>query len=138
MSVYLRPETEERLVSAKLRYWRVSTAALIVTLIVVGLGVYRLNLLSRSAAQQREAQYQLSQLILECTTAPGLRNPPVKNPDSTDCYVRGQQQLATTIGDPAGPINNVIILAAACAKQNGINTEREIRDCVIAGLAAHR
>jgi hypothetical protein len=75
-------------------------------------------------------------LLVECTTAPSLREPPVKEPKPSDCYVRTQAQQADVIGVPSGPINEVVVLAAACARQAPNDTEAEIRACVEEGLAS--
>lgn len=74
-------------------------------------------------------------LLVECTTDPALREPPVRNPKPSDCYVRDQARQAGLVGDPEAPINNVVILASACARQPTNDTAREIQDCVVEGLA---
>ena len=60
--------------------------------------------------------------IRDCTTPGG------------ECFERSAKRQAQVIGQPPAPINDVVILAAACADRPGVDTEAEIRACVIDGL----
>jgi hypothetical protein len=68
------------------------------------------------------ASIDSQQRLVDCTT-PGH-----------SCYDESLKRQAAVIGDPPAPINNVVILAAACADRPGIQTETTIRACVLAGL----
>lgn len=75
----------------------VSVAALMV------FSTFRLLALTEQADSQRT-------LILECTTPPSEREPPVRKPEPDDCYVRANSRT----GDAVASINEVSIAAAAC------------------------
>ena len=62
------------------------------------------------------------QVIRDCTTPGG------------ECFERSAKRQAAVIGEPPAPINDVVILAAACADRVGVDTEAEIRACVLEGL----
>lgn len=56
--------------------------------------------------------------LVDCTTPTGT------------CYRDAQART----GEAVGSINDVVILAAACADRAGVDTEAEIRECVLEGL----
>lgn len=99
------------------RRYDVAKLILLVAVAVMVLAALGLLLYSSAAARaQRANQLQLAQLLVECTTAPQFRQPPVKAADlpSSDCYSRQQAQQADVIGSPAGPLKPYIVLAATC------------------------
>jgi Tfp pilus assembly protein PilN len=103
-----------------LRLWMLAAMLGVVVgvgvLLAVGIVVLLDN--SRKAVEQRAAQLELSQLLVECTTRPDLREPPITRPKPSDCYVRQQAELSKTLGEPNGPINTVAVAAAACGAAN--------------------
>jgi hypothetical protein len=60
--------------------------------------------------------------VRDCTTPGG------------ECFEQAARRQAEVIGDPPAPINDVVILAAACADRPGVDTAAEIRTCVLDGL----
>ena len=65
------------------------------TMILVSVGVFVLLQNSRAATAQRDAQLSLARLLVECTTPPESRKPPVKlAPTADDCYQRALRQQA--------------------------------------------
>lgn len=102
--------------------------AMVRALFMVALGgavVAMLFITTLTATQNREALEQATengQQIKNCTTPGG------------DCFLRAARLQARVIGDPPAPINDVVILAAACADRPGVDTEDEIRKCVRDGL----
>lgn len=99
-----------------------------------GIGAGALVLMAASliylvqVAQEAKAQRVL---LIECTTAPELREPPLLDPAPSDCFLRAR---AETADRTVGAINNVVVLAAACARRPDIDTAAEIRACVEEGL----
>lgn len=94
-------------------------AAAIVLLMVFTLvqtnTVVRLIREDQKAGQERSKQTKaIADRIESCTTPEGA------------CYRRGQQNTGAAVST----INEITIYAAACAKQPGIDTAREIRACV--------
>lgn len=73
-----------------------------------------LALLIAIALQNREN----GRLLLDCTAPEG------------ECFRKAQART----GEAVGSINDVVILAAACADRAGVDTEAEIRECVMRGL----
>lgn len=69
-------------------------------------------------------------LLVQCTTPPDERRPPVRRPAADDCFVRTQGQTVALLGEPAGPINTVVVLAAYCARVPTNDTETEVEACV--------
>ena len=88
----------------------------VVCLIVASL-VYLVNIASKIQQVQAETTKR-GQEIQSCTTPGGA------------CYERSQQQTGAAVGS----INQVTILAVACARQPGNDTEAEVKACVEKGL----
>lgn len=119
----LQPETEAKLAASKLRWWRVIGICTVATTALMLGGLYVLLNNSDEARAQRDrqlaqgAQVQaLATLLVECTTRPDLREPPVdpSHLPADDCYRRQQQAQGDLVGIPKGPINTVAVAAAAC------------------------
>lgn len=118
-------------------YRRYDIAKLLLLILAVILILAALSILlynSATARAQRQKQIEVAQLLVECTTPPGDRKPPVKVTDEqADCYTRNLERQAQVLGDPAAPINDVSIIAAACgAAHPGDITAT--RACVLRGL----
>lgn len=113
-------------------YRRYDIAKMVLAIVTVVFVAAALLLLCVVALQNRAN----GDLLVECTTAPEVRQPPVKHPAPTDCYVRTHAETDDIVGEPAGPINEVVVLAAACARVLPNDTEAEIRACVEKGLAS--
>lgn len=94
--------------------------------LLVGVAVVAMLVLlvvnSVTARDARSKQVATTALIKSCV-----------DPDG-QCFQEAAQRQADIIGDPPAPINNVIILAAACADRDGVDTEAQIRACVLEGL----
>lgn len=93
---------------------------LVVAAIVAMLGLLVAN--SITARDFRIKQADSTALIKSCVDPEGK------------CFLEAAKRQADVIGDPPAPINNVIILAAACADREGVDTEAQIRACVLEGL----
>lgn len=93
-------------------------AMLLVSLTTQG---YQLYLADQAQRQRHQLDAQTA-LIVDCTQPGG------------QCYRNAQARQADVLGHPRGPINDVIVLAAACADRPGVATEDQIRACVIKGL----
>lgn len=117
--------------------------ALVVILFVIGtaaLGALNLHVVSKlndgaaSAREQRAEQIKLSKRIIECTTRPDLRTPPVKLADlpKGDCY-RQQQASAADFASPQGPFGQLIITSAACGAANP-GDDKATLACVVKAL----
>lgn len=115
MSDLISPETQDRYNRAKLRYLRLVTALAIITLALVLTGVARLNGVA-------DSNRETVRVIRDCTDPQG------------QCFRDAAKRQAAIIGDPAAPINNVTILAAACGAANPGDVPRT-RACVLRGLA---
>lgn len=139
----LSPETEARVAKSRLRWYRTIGIVAIITCLMT---LYALALIldsSKKAHEQRNEQLTqgaqtraLARLLVECTTAPQFRQPPedLKKVPANDCYTRQQKAGADFVGQPAGPINTVTVIAAACGAQNPGDI-RATRACVERGLA---
>jgi hypothetical protein len=103
----LSEKTEQRIARARIRWYRVVGICTLLTLGLVLGGVIVLIGNAETGRTQR-------QLLIDCTTAPALRDPPVLHPKPTDCYLRQQSSAAALVGQPSGPINTVAVAAAAC------------------------
>lgn len=70
---------------------------------------------SDSAKHQRADQIALSERIIECTTRPDLREPPVATEDlpANDCY-KQQQAGAADFASPTGPFGVLVAVSSAC------------------------
>jgi hypothetical protein len=88
--------------------------------VIAMLGLLVVN--SVTARDARAKQAAPTALIKSCV-----------DPDG-QCFQEAAQRQADLIGDPPAPINNVVILAAACADRDGVDTESQIRECVLEGL----
>lgn len=100
----------------KVRLWLL--AALIGAIVGIGaltaVGVVYVADSVQPAQDARDAQQKALRLLIECTTAPALRDPPETRPLQDDCYLRQQRAQAGVVGEPRGPINTVAVAAAAC------------------------
>lgn len=97
------------------RYDRAKLVLLVAVAVMVlaALGILLYN--SATARAQRANQLQLARLLVECTTAPADRKPPVTiRHAASDCYTRNLARQADVIGSPAGPLKPYIVLAATC------------------------
>jgi hypothetical protein len=101
---------------ATIRLWLLALIAAGVAAITVSNVVNTAYLASGSsqARVSRAATLQAVRLLVECTTAPALREPPERHPKASDCWVRSQKQQADIVGQPRAPINTVTVAAAAC------------------------
>ena len=117
-TVGLSAETEAKLARSRLRWYRTTGIVGIITCLAV---LYMLGTVveQNSAAQRRDrvatAQRADSRAILralvECTTPPEERHPPVKITDpSNDCYARSLRQQGKAVTD----LSQYSIVAAAC------------------------
>lgn len=65
---------------------------------------------SKQAAEDRRVLRDQTSLIVECTTAPADREPPVVDPSPLDCFLRQEARSATTVGG----LTSYVVAAAAC------------------------
>ena len=140
----LQPETEAKLARSKMRWWRVIGVCTVATTALMLGGLYVLLNNSDEAKDQRDrqlaqgAQVQaLATLLVECTTRPDLRQPPVAPEDlpADDCYRRQQAATGDLVGDPKGPINTVAVAAAACGSAHPGDVPATLR-CTRAAVAS--
>jgi hypothetical protein len=68
-------------------------------------------------------------LLVECTTSPDERHPPVLQPKEDDCYLRSRNETGTVVTQ----INKVSIVAAACGSAHPGDVAATQR-CVEEGL----
>lgn len=99
--------------------------------VAVGVAFLVVALLLRDVADDQDAAAD-RKLLVECTTPPRLRTPPVYNAPPEDCYLRTRAETGAAVAS----INDVVILAAACAERPGVDDEAAIRECVLTGLGA--
>jgi hypothetical protein len=74
-----------------------------------------------------------TKLLVECTTPPAARKPPIEHPLKDDCYIRSQQQSAGAIND----ISAITVAAAACGASHPGDVDGT-RACVERELAANK
>lgn len=84
--------------------------AMVVLIIVTSLSVFRLEHLEKVAAKERDLIADQTSLIIECTTAPQERTPPVYSANPKDCFVRGEVRRSDTVRR----IGDLSAIAAAC------------------------
>lgn len=118
MTVNLSPETEGRIEQSRLRYERVKAGAVVVTAILIALGVARLNGIADDNRATNVSTSTAVKLLVECTTNPAERTPPVTKPAADDCYVRQQKGTADIVGVPAGQLSPLTYISAACGAAN--------------------
>jgi hypothetical protein len=126
--------TTEAHVHAKyVRFQRAQTVLILFTIIclLASLGLLVYN--STTAKAARSDQSSALRLLVECTTAPSLRNPPEKNVPDSDCYTR-QQQASASFTAPDGPFASLIAAAAACGSAHPNNIPRT-RECIVDALS---
>lgn len=111
--------------------------AIVVTLVLVATSTGLLLDNARKATQQRADVARQARLLVECTTPPRLRKPPERHVPATDCYARQQTARASLLGDPPGPINTVVVAAAACGAAHPGNI-KATRSCVKAALGQEK
>lgn len=92
---------------------------------------------SDKARQQRAAQLAQGRLLVECTTRPDLRKPPIPLDEVPpgDCYARQQLAQGDLLGKPEGPLKPYIAAAAACGAAHP-GDYGATRRCVVAALPA--
>lgn len=112
-------------------YDRAKFVLQVAAVLMLALALSLLLLNSAQARAQRSRQLALARLLVECTTPPADRKPPVvvKDPGS-DCYTRAlreQGKAVSTIGD-------LSIVAATCGAAHPGDIPAT-RTCVERGLA---
>lgn len=87
----------------------------------------------KALARQIRAQ---GKRLVECTTRPDLRQPPVDLSDlpASDCYARQQAAQGDVLGKPPGPLKPYIAAAAACGAAHPGNFAATLR-CTNAAVA---
>lgn len=86
-------------------------------------GIDRLNRVADNGKAQRE-------LLIECTTPPEERVPPLRHAGASDCYVRSQART----GEVVGQVGDISVIAAACGAANPGDIPAT-RECVEEGLS---
>jgi hypothetical protein len=98
--------------------------------VVAMLGLLVVN--SSTGLAARSTNAKSLRLLVECTTAPELRDPPERNVPASDCYSR-QQKAQASFTAPDGPFANLITAASACGAANPGDLAAT-RACVVKAL----
>lgn len=98
----------------RLWLWAAVLGVLVTIAVLAGLTAVYVADSVRPAQESRQVQQRALRLLVECTTAPALRDPPETQPLQNDCYLRQQRSQSKILGEPSGPINTVAVAASAC------------------------
>jgi hypothetical protein len=99
---------------ARLWLWGAVLGVMVTIAVLAGLTAVYVADSVRPAQESRQALQRALRLLVECTTAPELRDPPETQPLADDCYLRQQRAQSKIVGEPDGPINTVAVAASAC------------------------
>lgn len=124
--------TEDRVAAKYTRAGRAQTILILFTsvCVIAALGLLMYN--STIAKASRSDQEQALQLLIECTTAPALRDPPETHVPKTDCYTR-QQDASATFTAPDSPYASLIGAAASCGAAHPNDIPATLQ-CVLVAL----
>jgi hypothetical protein len=98
--------------------------------IVAMLGLLVVN--SSTGLAARSTNAKSLRLLVECTTAPELRDPPEHNVPASDCYSR-QQKAQASFTAPDGPFASLVAAAAACGAAHPGDIAAT-QTCIVEGL----
>ena len=91
-----------------------AVGAMLALLILTSLAVFRLERLERASAVEQTLIADAAELLIECTTSPGDRTPPVYSASPTDCYLRGELRTAAAVAR----VKELTVIASACGAAN--------------------
>lgn len=104
---------EPELLSKQRRFQMLATVLITLVCVLLGLAMYILYLQNEKLTDLARANRSNSALLVECTTPPELRHPPVVvKPGKTgaDCYLRSRQETGKVVKS----IRDISVAAAAC------------------------
>lgn len=103
--------TQRDRLARRARVYRATVVAMVVaSLATIVVTAWALLIQNQKITELAKLNKANSDLLVQCTTAPGDRRPPVDTDDAADCYVRSQRQTGRVVSN----ISSISIAAAAC------------------------